>query len=1789
MKTTAFFQFYEDTFSPADQKNISESLKLDPIIWDAFTDLPTVEKIVEKFGNSVTAWNLGAICLNYLGLSETILTKPFAEKLYLRNAVNLLESIRSGADKSLTLKDATYLALAIYERSLKSNNWEGLLAELGLSHFASRSKFILVWRTPLAILFSFLKNSEKLLAEIASNSDEYLAISLVNHIVAIQILNKKEKATIIKHLVENSSIERQISWYQSFPTQLGFLVTDLANYLGQPAQIQIGKEQKNLGSYKSIEEKIRENLLLGYKNLLDGADFQAETHFKAAKELTQKLQNFIDYNFIQTDKPLNPTGLEFADPIYEDIFISSKSEFSSVEELKNTKADAKGIILKLASLLALKNAGEGNRARELASREFQLWLRDRKSNWPAFDEIELLQKIDHKKIIELLKLLESNENIEVYLSFLEEISKNNPVISPVLINNIDQIANAETQYKKYKSENVPEALKDEIKKNLMNLLVQKKDWDSLFTEWKQAERKGHLLPGDWFDYANAACNAGKLEEAKEICQKLSQNGLDKNQLLSITGKIQFLEGNFEGAKTSIEESLKNNTGISDSWLTLAEIYEQMGDNDQAIATLRSAVLAVPGSNEIHYALARVCLRKNLFAEALPYLRKAIALNPEDESYHVDLVNTLKELGHLDEAQKLLLKARIKWPLNRDLAYLDAKHNLENGNHEQALAALQIAVNSEQNTPAEWQLLYAKTLLNDSENQFSLTESNAIAVENLISAQKALQTVVKANGSELNYANVLLAEVLYLLNEYESSHSIYLDLINRKDDNSYVLDEWDWRISAGMGMVKVALKEIEMGLVLLKDAIVKKPNHIGIKQVLAEQFWNAKLSGEAEQTARDAYNAGATDVRNLLWYANFMKKVGQNEEVIKALEDANLLSTDNPELSIRLASEYVAGGKIQEANSTLEQVLNEEINDYDILRKLTTTFMRLGNHQNAYLSYKKALSLFSPLSIENELELVYLCQINANWQEVLDHVQKLISQNYTFAATFTIQAHSLIGLQQYSAAINAFEQSLQSKRKIVDYLKIKNVQDFFVPLDWLQTLEQNEVTLTKLASCAVQANEFEKSLKCINQVIQLRPENPSYILFAADISMQLNDFDSAENYISQTGKIKSVEIEGIASSIQSGMSYLCNRFLRKEINKSDSNAEVHNLLSVLVGILQNSDNQEFQAKRSGFLSAAQRIPAEVNLNGKTQTDLLLAQPYRNMIYRLVVLSALDIYEYQQAWQFIEDWKAIGGSISEISLYSVLVIKSYEGIEELFKKTNVSEHLSSELHKKMQDESLLNSLMKKATQQGKTEFTRTFDQIVSLQQEQNIDYLKKLLNSDDFIPTEKFFIVDRLMKVNQSTLIEEYITSGAAKNMDFLMYANHIVDTTPLRIISFFNEIAIKVDPLVDMMLCKAFIAMNDVEDALTHCKNALTAWPEENNWKTLNAQLLEKAGHHEQASQLWEKILEETKSKKEVIYPYLDSLLTNGKVSDVHNLLEQHKKELSTSFEYYFMQARAFYIEGKNEQALQAIQRAKEIEPNNLYAEILEGNIYLECSQFEKARQNAMNVVKTDPSLVDGHLLLIAVHERQAHFQEAIRVAEKALIATPGNHALLMSKAWNLRQVGNLVDALNIASQLSVSNPEDWEALSLLTLIYNDMEDYRAAEESAKKSLRIVMDQPGILMLLGQILRRQGHLDQALEYFSKAAAINTEDIESCLEIGDVYLDQQNYPSALDAYHEAIERNEKDSRAYQKAGLIMKEVKDYQGAEKMLRIAADLSPKDVNIRRHLAGVIALNFVHSPLEAK
>jgi tetratricopeptide (TPR) repeat protein len=100
--------------------------------------------------------------------------------------------------------------------------------------------------------------------------------------------------------------------------------------------------------------------------------------------------------------------------------------------------------------------------------------------------------------------------------------------------------------------------------------------------------------------------------------------------------------------------------------------------------------------------------------------------------------------------------------------------------------------------------------------------------------------------------------------------------------------------------------------------------------------------------------------------------------------------------------------------------------------------------------------------------------------------------------------------------------------------------------------------------------------------------------------------------------------------------------------------------------------------------------------------------------------------------------------------------------------------------------------------------------------------------------------------------------------------------------------------------------------------------------------------------------------------------------------------------------------------------------------------------------------------------------------------------------------------------------------------------------------------------------------------------SEAARLDPQNVEIYLELGEIYSARREYTQALKAYQQAMNAAPEDYRPFYQSALVLRDGKDYPGAESMMRRAAQLAPHDVNIHRQLGAIVALNLVQSCQEA-
>lgn len=119
------------------------------------------------------------------------------------------------------------------------------------------------------------------------------------------------------------------------------------------------------------------------------------------------------------------------------------------------------------------------------------------------------------------------------------------------------------------------------------------------------------------------------------------------------------------------------------------------------------------------------------------------------------------------------------------------------------------------------------------------------------------------------------------------------------------------------------------------------------------------------------------------------------------------------------------------------------------------------------------------------------------------------------------------------------------------------------------------------------------------------------------------------------------------------------------------------------------------------------------------------------------------------------------------------------------------------------------------------------------------------------------------------------------------------------------------------------------------------------------------------------------------------------------------------------------------------------------------------------------------------------------------------------------------------------------------------------------------------------LLIGLYQGKNGQLDLAVDHLSEALKIDPSNVEAYLTLANILKERRDFAGARKTYEEAIKNCPDQAMPFYQLAMMLKESKDYSGTESLLRKAAALAPDDVNIKRQLGAVIALNLVHNAQE--
>ncbi len=126
--------------------------------------------------------------------------------------------------------------------------------------------------------------------------------------------------------------------------------------------------------------------------------------------------------------------------------------------------------------------------------------------------------------------------------------------------------------------------------------------------------------------------------------------------------------------------------------------------------------------------------------------------------------------------------------------------------------------------------------------------------------------------------------------------------------------------------------------------------------------------------------------------------------------------------------------------------------------------------------------------------------------------------------------------------------------------------------------------------------------------------------------------------------------------------------------------------------------------------------------------------------------------------------------------------------------------------------------------------------------------------------------------------------------------------------------------------------------------------------------------------------------------------------------------LPTSAEY-LLRGDGYFEDGKPQKALQAYNRALELNPNNLEGYASRGAVYFFTGDYDRAEADFLRVLQDNPFQADAYTAYASTLAAKGDFQNALTVLDLALQLKPGKPEIFFSRAGVYFMLGRYEQAI----------------------------------------------------------------------------------------------------------------------------------------------------------------------------
>ncbi|WP_340680684.1 XrtA/PEP-CTERM system TPR-repeat protein PrsT [Paraglaciecola sp.] len=528
----------------------------------------------------------------------------------------------------------------------------------------------------------------------------------------------------------------------------------------------------------------------------------------------------------------------------------------------------------------------------------------------------------------------------------------------------------------------------------------------------------------------------------------------QDALLFVKGMTEYVQGNFEQARSTLAKYVNKNRQDLNATAMLAEIYISMGQNDAAMHILERVEDKLIDKLPLALKLADLYLKNGKDFKADYWLSKLREFYPDDIKVILMSSKALIARGKMDQAIKLIEDSSNKNSQNSSLLLARGFLYIQNGQFEQALKASEMLIKADDRNVDYWNLNAAALLRLDRDEEAQQAIDNVLAISPNHFAGRFNQAMILKNAGQFSQARTLLNR---LVEEQPSHHAsqFQLALVESVDNNLQpaisrlerltIIESRN--IKAQLLLLNLYLKnqQTDVALRLVNKLVKEFPLEPEFSIKRAEILIANRDVDDAKLQLTKLYNLWLDNPQKLFRLSSMQQSVedfeGANNTLLKALSYLPkhlLLNLEYARLNLQLNETQVA----QDVANDMEKQYGKNPNISLLKGDIA---LAKENYLKAHEYYVNAISMQNDYQLPL-IRLYELARRGVQEQEFSDLVKRLLEEQPENNWRRKLLADHLMNQNKWLEAKAHYLQLIEQDKINKDYSILNNLANIYMQDD-----------------------------------------------------------------------------------------------------------------------------------------------------------------------------------------------------------------------------------------------------------------------------------------------------------------------------------------------------------------------------------------------------------------------------------------------------------------------------------------------------------------------------------------------------------------------------------------------------------------------------------------------------------------------------------------------------------------------------------------------------------------------